>query len=147
MQTRFTSDTFTHRQLHQNTRLHGYEACNGQIDRSHAGLWWGVDVKRLAMTRAGLMVSAGTVRDGCSDDWRLQMGCFHKACEGGHVEMAKYLIEVGGTELLMPIDRVSAMARCLSRAIPVSCTFVCLCVCISHTNTHTQARTNTHSQR
>ena len=58
------------------------------------------------------MDSAGTVQDGWSDDWHLQDSdggtCLHAACKAGHVDVAKYLIKVGGKELLMLTGHVSA---------------------------------------
>ena len=57
---------------------------------------------------------AGTVQDGWSDDWHLQgHGTFlHAACYKGHFAVVKLLIEVGGKELLMLTDRVSAFSWC-----------------------------------
>ena len=89
-------------------------ACNSQINQGSAGLWRGADLKRVTMTRDWLMNGAGTVQDGSSDDWRLQgdRTCLQAASSAGHVDVVEHLIEVGGKELLMSTDRVSALALC-----------------------------------
>ena len=55
-----------------------------------------------------------------ADDGRLQEGhsCLHGACLEGHVEVAKYLVEVGGKELLMLRDNVSAWAGSVAYVRP-----------------------------
>ena len=43
--------------------------------------------------------------------------CLHRAAGGGHIEVVKYLCEVGGKELIMRLDQV----RCDAMCVLVSC--------------------------
>jgi hypothetical protein len=43
--------------------------------------------------------------------------CLHSAAGGGHIEVVKYLCEVGGKELIMHINKV----RCDAMCVLVSC--------------------------
>ena len=55
----------------------------------------------------------------CSDSLLSQKGrtCLHATSEGGHLEVVRYLYDVGGKALLMSTDKVSVTAC------------VCVCVC------------------
>ena len=49
------------------------------------------------------MNGEATVQAAWSDDWCVQYGgsCLDIACGGGHIEVVKYLVDVGGKELVM----------------------------------------------
>ncbi len=50
-----------------------------------------------------------------SDGQRLQDGltCLMKACEGGHLDVVKYVCEIGGKELVMAKRKVSCLKSCV----------------------------------
>ncbi len=43
--------------------------------------------------------------------------CLHRAAKWGHIEVVKYLCEVGGKDLIMQLDQV----RCDAMCVLVSC--------------------------
>ncbi len=74
-----------------------------------------------------------------SDNQRLQRGstCLMSACEGGHLDVVKYVCEVGGKELVMAKRRVSGTVKA---SVNLQTHFMCLCV-----YAYTEIRVTVHS--
>ena len=79
---------------------------------------WGAGLRRVPASARRFDVlcwdSACWWSDG--ERWQYCGTCLMAACSGGHLDVVKYLREVGGKELLMLTEHVSEPIMCLQRA-------------------------------